>query len=500
MGEGAGRDLLIVSDVSRFHPIGPSRPGSGGVIAGSAGGVVMAVPEVPVDPSWLTDTLSALAGTHQVPGAQLAVHRAGVTVAVEVGELEHGAGTPITSETAFPAGSITKACTATLAMILIADGDLDLDAPLSEYLPELDLGRHVTLGQLLSHTSGLATSPDTPELSALSLGRYVRAHCRRQDLILAPGTGFSYSSRNYSLVGHLIETITGMSWWEAVESILLRPLGIEPAAVGGAVPAGRRRSIASGHSVNTALGRTRSVHQSLIPAEAPAGALAMSARDLVALGLMHVGTGFSDLLPAGYAEQMRQPVPCAEPFGLADGWSAGWAVFRHGSAEWVGHDGNAHGTSCYLRIDPAGGSVVALTTNSNTGAHVWEGLRTGLAEMNLPRGTQHPDITRHAPVAPPVQCAGRYLNGPTEYVVTVSDDGSLYLATGNEVIARLVCYDDLVFALQDLTSGQELHLGRFLRDPTTQHIEQLQIGGRLARRDQASHARLRAASLNRRSA
>jgi len=488
MGEGAGRDLPFVSDRDRFHSIGGSQPG---VPSGGA---------VPVDQSWLTETLSALAGAYQVPGAQLAVHCAGVTVAVEVGELQHGAGMPVTSETAFPTGSITKVCTATLAMILVADGDLDIEAPLSAYLPDLDLGHDVTLEQLLSHTSGLATSPDTPDLSSLSLGRYVRAHCRRQDLILPPGTGFSYSTRNYVLAGHLIETMTGMSWWEAVESVLLRPLGIDLAAVEGALPARRGRCVATGHSVNTAMGRTRPVRQSLLPAEAPAGALAMSARDLVALGLMHVGTGFPDLLPAVYAELMRRPVPSAEPFGLADGWSAGWAVFRYGGTECVGHDGNAHGTSCYLRIDPAGGSVVALTTNSNTGAYLWEGLRTQLGKVNLTLGGPHRDVARQALGAPPVQCAGHYSNGPMEYVVTTGDDGSVYLATGDEVIARLVFHDDLVFALQDLTSGQQLHLGRFLRDPITGQVEQLQIGGRLARREHPPHARPGAASLSRRSA
>ena len=437
----------------------------------------------PLDPGWLAATLSALAGANQVPGAQLAVHCAGRTVAVEVGELEHGAGIPVTRDTAFPIGSISKAWTATLAMILVSDGDLELDAPLAEYLPALDdLGRALTLEQVLSHTSGLASSPETPELATLSLANYVREHCRVQDLILPPGTGFSYSSRNYVLVGHLIETITGMSWWEAMESILLRPLGIEATAVGATARARCGRPAATGHSVNTTLGRTRPVHQSLVPAEAPAGALAMSAVDLVALGLMHVGPSFPELLPAHYAAQMRRGVPGADPFGLADGWGAGLAVFRDEDREWAGHDGNANGTACYLRIDPAGGRVVALTTNANTGSYLWEELRAELGKANLPLGAPRCGPSRQAPVAPPAGCVGRYANSSTEYLVISGDDGGMYLANGDELLARLAFYDEEIFALQDLGSGRELHLGRFLRDPTTGQVDQLLIGGRLARR------------------
>src|SRR6202022_4501200 len=82
---------------------------------------------VPADA--LHDTLSELAQRYRVPGAQLAIHHGGQTVSVEVGELRHGTGHPVRRDSAFAIGSITKSFTATLAMILAADGDLELDAP-----------------------------------------------------------------------------------------------------------------------------------------------------------------------------------------------------------------------------------------------------------------------------------------------------------------------------------------------------------------------------------
>jgi CubicO group peptidase (beta-lactamase class C family) len=388
----------------------------------------------------------------------------------------------VSRHTAFPVGSISKAVTATLAMILVGDGDLELDAPIAEHLPELDdLGSQLTLCHLLSHTSGLPSSPDTPEVPFLSSRRYVRNHCRRQDLILPPGTAFSYSNRNYVLVGHLIETITGMNWSEAVESILLRPLDIDSAMVGMAGRACFDRPIATGHSVNMNSGRTRPVHQPVVPAEAPAVALAMSAVDLVALGLMHIGSGFPELLPPVPAEQMRQAIPGVEPFGLADGWAAGFAVWQRETSAWVGHDGNANGTSCYLRIDPVNDYVVALTTNSNTGSALWDELcaKFGLADPQQGRPQWNASLRS---VAPPAEVMGSYSNGPTDYLITAADGGDLFLEIGGEPIARLAFYEDLNFLMQDPASGQGRHVGRFLRDPITRQVDYLQIGGRLAPR------------------
>lgn len=478
MRDAAAQNLPIVNKEVELHSIGPDSE-----YLDIPRGFGCAAP-IPVEPDWLAATLGALADAHQVPGAQLAVHRGGVTVAVEVGELEHGTGIPVTSESAFPIGSISKAYTATLAMILVADGDLELDAPLEEHLPELDdLVGQLTLGQLLSHTSGLACSPNTEELPTLSLRRYVRNHCRWQDLILPPGVAFSYSNRNHALAGHLIETLTRMSWSDAMESILLRPLGIEFASIMPAAGARCARHMATGHSVNTATGRTRPVEQPMVPAEAPAVALAMAAVDLVALGRMHIGSGFPQLLPAAHAERMRQALPGAKPFGLADGWAPGLAVFRGETTNWVGHDGNACGTSCYLRIDPVGECVVALTTSANTGSALWDELRIklGLATPRLaPR--QRDSSARRMTRVHPAEFVGSYSNGSMDYLVAAENGTELFLEIGGERLARLVFYNELEFLIQNPATGQGQHVGRFLRDSATGQIEQLQIGGRLALR------------------
>lgn len=431
------------------------------------------------DADLLSGTLASLTRRHGVPGAQLAVHRHGETVAVEAGELEAGTRQRVTRTAAFPIGSVTKSFTATLAMILVADDDLSLDAPIGDCLPELDgLGDEVTVRRLLSHTSGLIADPPADE-GATSLHRYVTNHCRPENLLQAPGAGFSYSNLGYLLTGRLIEVCTGMTWWDATESILLRPLGIDPVFVGSRQPA--RRRLATGHSVNAATRRARPVQQSLGRAEAPAGALALSATDLVNLGRLHLEPGLPELLPAGFARLMRQPVAGAEPFGLADGWGLGLAVCDCAGTSWVGHDGNGNGTACYLRVDPDGGWAVALTSNANTGFGLWPELLGELNRAGLPIAP-HRAPTSSQPMRAPLACAGTYFNGDVEYKVTVFPDGRLDLVGDGEPLGRVSCFDDLTFVLRDpATPGQEIR-GRFQHDRFAGTIDGLELGGRLARR------------------
>jgi CubicO group peptidase (beta-lactamase class C family) len=422
-----------------------------------------------------------LARKHQVPGAQLAIHHGGVTAASEVGELEFGTGCRVTSDAAFPIGSITKCFTATVAMILEADGDVDPDAPIGDYVPELDEPVAVlSLRHLLSHTSGLAASPGLGEAPIPTLRRCAE-QISREDLVLPPGTGFSYSNSGYALVGLLIETITGMSWAEALEMILLRPLDIEPALVG--IPAARPspRPIAVGHSVNAAIARTRPVQQSRTPADVPAGALAVSALDLVKLGLLHVDPGEPHLLPAACAERMRRPVPGALPFGLAHGWGLGLAVYRHGTADWVGHDGNADGTACYLRINPADGWVIALTTNASTGTGLWQDLLAELEGADVPIGPPDAPVPAWPPLPPPPGCEGKYINGDMELLVTAGAGGSVQLTIDGESSTPLTFHEDMAFSVTDPASGRPVFGGRFVPDPVTGAIQGMQVGGRFAR-------------------
>ncbi|MFF8478559.1 serine hydrolase domain-containing protein [Streptomyces sp. NPDC015414] len=425
----------------------------------------------------LKDRLDALARIHRVPGAQLVLDTGGDVVDVHTGTADVTTGSPLTADTAVPLGSITKPYTAALVMLLADDGDLDLDEPAAEYLPELCGTPGVTVRQLLSHTAGLPTGPDSDTAAATTAARYLTAVCADRDLLFAPGTDFSYSNAGYVAAGRLVETVTGMPWPEAMRALLLEPLGIVPAFVGDAAPA---RPVAAGHAVNTATGLAVPARQNLAPLEAPAGALLASARDLAALG--NALTGRSDVLPPAVAKEMRRAETAARPGTLADGWGAGLALFHRDGRVWCGHDGNAQGTSCHLRVDPESGVVVAFTGNAGGATALWRDLTEELgrvAGIRVPAGTKVVD--RGGAVDLP-DCAGTYRNGTTTYRIEPGPDGAPALSVDGDLHLPLVCYADLSCDLRDPATGRLEPGGRFHRDPATGRVDRVQISGRTARR------------------
>lgn len=394
--------------------------------------------------------LDELIERHQVPGAQLVIRRGGETTVSVAGVTRLGSGDAVTAASAFPLGSITKPITAKLVMVLVEDGELDLDASLEEHLGPVHRNR--TLRQLLSHTAGLPATL-REEHEGLTRARWA---ARFDEEVFPPGGQFSYSNAGFVLAGHLVELITGMSWPDAVHAVVLEPSGIstgDPTA---------------GHTVQS--GRTVVLDGPQGPAiEAPAGGLALSASDLVAL--LDTGSGrMCEDQVAGLA---------VGPFGLADGWGLGWARYQ----TWWGHDGTGDGTSAHVRFDPATGDAVVLTANASTGPLLWQAVLERLAEQGVAVG-DHPFASLPGagdPVPPPAGATGRYVNGGLVLDVTTTSGGGLALALGGRPYAGLTCFSGHRFVADELTSARMAYTGRFVTGPDD-GITHVQISGRLSRK------------------
>ncbi|MEU7861009.1 serine hydrolase domain-containing protein [Nonomuraea sp. NPDC049141] len=437
-----------------------------------------------MDSETLSVLLARLVRRHRIPGAQLAVRWRGQTITAEAGEESVGTGRPVTSRSAFPMGSLTKPFTATLAMMLVADGDVELDVPLATYLPELGFGPgQVTLRQLLSHTGGLVATVDETA-SGMTRRRWVDS---RAAMAHPPGFAFSYSNAGYLLAAHLVEVITGMSWRQAVESFLLRPLGIAPLFVVDPPPRSGTPPVADGHAVRPHAPALPIREQSVSPLEEPVAGLAASAADLVAFAGLHLpACPEPALLDDATTEEMRRDRlddVAVGSFGLADGWGPGWSLYRRAGREWFGHDGTGDGAWCHLRAEPVSGTVVALMTNGSTGVSLWEALVGELRSMGLDVGDYRLSaLLDPGPPAPgPAECAGHYANGSWTCVVEASG-GELYLSVGSEPGWKLSCFQDLRFTTAGADRGAMPYIGRFLRDPATGRVDLLQITGRLVRR------------------
>ncbi len=158
------------------------------------------------------------------------------------GEANRTTKMPNTIDTKFGIGSVTKQFTAMLVMQLVEKDQIKLEDTINRYLPYLpsDKADHITIHQLLSHTSGLShynglqsigvilkefgNTQYTPTSLAHLIGK--------TKLIHVPGTAYSYSSLGYDLLGTILEEVTGISYAELLDINIVKPLGLRNTGFG----------------------------------------------------------------------------------------------------------------------------------------------------------------------------------------------------------------------------------------------------------------------------
>ena len=144
----------------------------------------------------------------------------------------------ITVESRFSVQSISKSFTAAVILRLVGAGKLMLDAPLSEWLPDVPNAARITIRQCLQHTSGLPDYGAIPEYhEAVRRGgtpwtfEEFLSRTQADQLLFEPDRGWRYSNIGYMLLRGLIETVCGQSFAEVVAAEVCRPLGLRGTAV-----------------------------------------------------------------------------------------------------------------------------------------------------------------------------------------------------------------------------------------------------------------------------
>jgi D-alanyl-D-alanine carboxypeptidase len=160
------------------------------------------------------------------PGLALAVTNREALLASETfGRANLDAGMPVTRETYFQHGSIGKTFTAVLLLQLREEGLVDLDEPVTRYLPWFEVrSEHgpITIHHLLTHTSGLIMGADMTSDS-----RYDVWALRETEVAVPPGERYLYSNVGYRALGFVVEEVTGLAYAEALRQRILQPLGLE---------------------------------------------------------------------------------------------------------------------------------------------------------------------------------------------------------------------------------------------------------------------------------
>lgn len=167
-------------------------------------------------------------------------------VAKGYGYADREAGIVATADTSYPIASVTKHFTAAAILRLAEQGRLSLEDPLSRFFPAARPRIGVlTLRQLLNHTSGLTRGGPAPRRAAQSV-------LTRGGTARAPGDVWDYSNYNFSLLGLVIEQVSGRSYADYVRDDLAVPLGLTGTGYcedGTAVPARARDYLSGGKTV-----------------------------------------------------------------------------------------------------------------------------------------------------------------------------------------------------------------------------------------------------------
>lgn len=302
----------------------------------------------------------------------------GVAVGILYEGKEHSAGlgvtsmetlVPVTPDTLFQIGSITKTFLGTLVMRLVEMGKVDLHAPLKTYLPALKLSdaeatNHATLFHCLTHTGGWEGDYfDDFGRGENALARMVEA--MQQLPQLTPlGKVWSYNNAGFYLAGRVIEVVTGKPFEAAMAELVFEPLKLQNAYFFAEDVISR--SFAVGHERENgqpivarpwALARTAN----------PAGGIVTNIADLFRYARFHMGDGTVNgarLLSKESLVEMQTP-----RFAANDPESVGltWYMREVNGSKILRHDGGTNGQNTNFNILPAHHMAIAILTNGELG-------------------------------------------------------------------------------------------------------------------------------------
>ena len=362
-------------------------------------------------------------------------------------------GVPVTAETLFCIGSVTKPLTGTAVMQLAGRGALDLDRPVIDYLPELTFSlpgaaAGITARHLLGHTAGLASvAIDRDARAPGDLAAFARDILPQLPFVAPPGRLFSYSNAGLMLAGHLAATIAGQEFADLMRSAVFGPLGMcrttfDRADIGTA-------RVAASHKLGPD-GTLRVDERQLGPAAGnPAGLALSTASDLARFALVQVGNSAAalGLTPSALAEMHRPRVALHTPAPLSYGLT--WYVSSYKGHRLVMHPGAILGYVCEVGCFPDEGVAVVTMRNFPGSLREW-----GLASRIYDRLLGLPSTFPMPRIVPPLrtlwpQHAGTYLNLASGLATIAIAGDRLLLCRDAQVAPLRALREDLYFAPGD---------------------------------------------------
>ncbi|MCB0113512.1 MAG: beta-lactamase family protein [Caldilineaceae bacterium] len=376
-----------------------------------------------------------------ITGAMQQYHTPGVAVGVLHNGKETCAGfgvtnldhpLPVTAQTLFQIGSITKTFVATAAMRLVEVGKLDLDAPVRSYLPSFRLQdetamQHATLRHCFTHTGGwLGDYFDDLSAGDDAQARYVTAMADLPQ-VTPLGKIWSYNNAGFAVVGRVIEVVTGQTFEDAVTALVLKPLGMEMTFffaddvmthrfVAGHLVVDQDDPAKTHAEVARPWALARTAHS--------AGGIVSCVEDMLRYARFHLGDGVNAdgerlLLPASMSLMHCELVTAGsgtKATGIA------WMINEAGGLKTIGHGGATRGQMANLLIVPERDFAVIVLTNSSLGSSTYRDVTQGALSHFLGIESSEPSV-QSLDAESLAQYAGRYEAKLNHVVLNVDCDG-----------------------------------------------------------------------------
>ena len=338
-------------------------------------------------PNGMTDPVATLdaytakvARDWQVPGLAISVVRDGrIVFAKGYGVRELGRPAPVDAQTLFAIGSTTKAITAAALALLVDDGKLRWDDPVTRYLPTFQTGdpyltREMTVRDLLTHRGGLGNADYLWYESEVPA-----AEVRRRVRFLRPAyslrSSFIYQNVMYALAGDVVAAASGMPWEEFVRRRIFDPLGMTR-TVATLREAESSDNVASPH--DRVDGAIRPIRNASVDPVAPAGSIWSSVSDMARWMLFMLDTartadGRHVLKPATWSELLKpQAIVTAQGFyPTARLTRPHWTTYALG---WFQHDYNGRAVSFHTGSIDGMVAIIGLIPDERLGVYVLANL------------------------------------------------------------------------------------------------------------------------------
>jgi CubicO group peptidase (beta-lactamase class C family) len=327
-----------------------------------------------------------------VPGVSVGILYKGETATAGFGVTSAEHPLPVTDETLFQIGSITKTFTGTTLMRLVEARQVEMEATVRTYLPDFKVSdeaaaAQVTVRHLLTHMGGWEGDyfHDTGAGDD-ALARYV-ADMAGLKQIAPLGSVWSYNNAAFSVAGRIIEVVTGKTYEAALKESVLHPLGLEHSFLDPGDLITHRFVV--GHHVGDE-GAQVARPWPLPRSAYPAGGLTCDVRDLLRYARFHLGDGRAEgetrLLAAETLAAMHAPQVTV--WGK-EAWGLSWSVDDSCGTRLVSHGGGTNGQSTLLLLVPDHDFAIAILTNANRGGTVIHKLSQWALKQYL--GLEMPD-------------------------------------------------------------------------------------------------------------